>query len=51
MFRSATDHHQGVHMFLVKITELKRERLRASPHQSPRISKIFYAAASPNHHI
>jgi hypothetical protein len=23
MFRSATDHHQGVHLFLVKITELK----------------------------
>jgi hypothetical protein len=25
MFRSATDHHQGVHVFLVKIIELKRE--------------------------
>jgi hypothetical protein len=25
MFRSATDHHQGVHVFLVKITELKCE--------------------------
>jgi hypothetical protein len=25
MFRSATDHHQGVHVFLVKITELKYE--------------------------
>jgi hypothetical protein len=23
MFRSATDHHQGAHLFLVKITELK----------------------------
>jgi hypothetical protein len=23
MFRSATDNHQGVHVFLVKITELK----------------------------
>jgi hypothetical protein len=25
MFRSATDHHQGVNVFLVKITELKCE--------------------------
>jgi hypothetical protein len=25
MFRSATDHHQEVHVFLVKITELKCE--------------------------
>jgi hypothetical protein len=25
MFRSATDYHQGVHLFLVKITELKCE--------------------------
>jgi hypothetical protein len=25
MFRSATDHHQGVHAFLVKVTELKSE--------------------------
>jgi hypothetical protein len=25
MFRSATDRHQGVHVFLVKITELKCE--------------------------
>jgi hypothetical protein len=25
MFRSATDHHQRVHVFLVKITELKCE--------------------------
>jgi hypothetical protein len=25
MFRSATDHHQGVYVFLVKITELKCE--------------------------
>jgi hypothetical protein len=25
MFQSATDHHQVVHVFLVKITELKRE--------------------------
>jgi hypothetical protein len=25
MFRSATDHHQGVHVFLVKIAELKCE--------------------------
>jgi hypothetical protein len=23
MFQSATDHHQGTHLFLVKITELK----------------------------
>jgi hypothetical protein len=23
MFQSATDHHQGAHLFLVKITELK----------------------------
>jgi hypothetical protein len=23
MFRSATDHHQGAHLFLVKIAELK----------------------------
>jgi hypothetical protein len=25
MFRSATDHHRGIHVFLVKITELKCE--------------------------
>jgi hypothetical protein len=25
MFRLATDHHQGIHVFLVKITELKCE--------------------------
>jgi hypothetical protein len=25
MFRSETDHHRGVHVFLVKITELKCE--------------------------
>jgi hypothetical protein len=25
MFRSATDHHQGVHVFLVKVIELKCE--------------------------
>jgi hypothetical protein len=25
MFRSATDYHQGVNVFLVKITELKHE--------------------------
>jgi hypothetical protein len=25
MFRSANDHHQGVYVFLVKITELKYE--------------------------
>jgi hypothetical protein len=27
MFRSANDHHQGVHVFLVKMTELKCEYL------------------------
>jgi hypothetical protein len=79
MFLSAIDHHQGVHVFLVKITELKCEysyvamwqhnifclyvvsgvvrhadcSRHASPHQTPRINTVCYAATSPhmNTHI
>jgi hypothetical protein len=48
MFRSATDHHQGAHLFLVKITELK---MHASPHQTPRKNKTCYAAALRHSHV
>jgi hypothetical protein len=35
MFRSATDHHQEFHVFLVKITELKCEYSKSSGSSSP----------------
>jgi hypothetical protein len=51
MFRSATDLHQGAHLFLVKITELKMQNLHASPHQTPRKNITCYAAALPHSHV
>jgi hypothetical protein len=32
MFRSLPDHHQGVHVFLVKVTELKYIKINEYSH-------------------